>query len=251
MNMEPITATAATALAAYKIFEASLRGAEAALSRVCGPALEEFGFLLRDKVQFYRACNFISTMSKFEQIMTAKGQANPRIVHSIVEQASWTDDAVVQDLWAGLLASSCTEEGNDDSNLIFVNLLSALTKLQARVLRYACENSGKVVHGGLILAEPTFIIDFSELCEIAEDNDRQRLDRELDHLRSLQLLQPESPEGWPGGLSADDPEMANVTPSSLALHMYVRCCGSRQSPIEFFNLVLSQPVTHPSSKDGP
>jgi hypothetical protein len=47
-------------------------------------------------------------------------QAHPRVLHEIIENASWVDDEEVQAMWAGLLASSCTEDGKDDKNLIYI-----------------------------------------------------------------------------------------------------------------------------------
>ena len=61
--------------------------------------------------------------------------AHPRILFKIIEEGSWSEDGVVQDMWAGLVQSSCSDSGDDDSNLIFINLLSNMTKLQAKILK--------------------------------------------------------------------------------------------------------------------
>jgi hypothetical protein len=211
--------------------QAAIDGAGAVLSRICLPASEEFGFVLRDKVSAWRIRNYISTMNKLKQKLAEVPEgvhAHPRLVHSIVEESSWIDDAVVQDMWAGLLSSSCTETGDDDSNLIFTNLLSSLTKLQARVLKFACEKAEKYSETGALILAHDFAIPFESLCEIAQERDIQRLDRELDHLHSLQLLE--------GGFGHRDQSFVRLAPTALALRMYVRCTGSRASPIEFFQI---------------
>jgi len=62
--------------------------------------------------------------------------AHPRLVSKIIEQGSWVDEDIVQGMWAGLMASSCTEDGQDESNFIFISILGQITSLQARVIKY-------------------------------------------------------------------------------------------------------------------
>ena len=132
-------------------------------------------------------------------------------------------------MWGGLLASSCSEDGKDESNLMFVNLLRQLTRSQARIVKYACERAQKTVSYGLIWApKDSLLLKRQELYDIAGVTDINQLDRELDHLRSLDLIA--------GGLSLSDSDVANISPRPLALHLYVRCQGSRAPPTEFFGL---------------
>src|ERR1039457_4472912 len=96
--------------------EASLAGASAFLSRICLPAAEEFGLLLRDRVGHWRATNAAKIAAKAEQLTAgAKGrlEAHPRLAWQIIEKGSWTDDEVIQNMWAGLLASSCSGRKDD------------------------------------------------------------------------------------------------------------------------------------------
>ena len=72
-------------------------------------------------------------------------QAHPRMVMRVIEDGSWSDDATVQKMWAGLLASSCCPDGRDESNLMFINLLGQLTSSQVRILRFACETANKIL----------------------------------------------------------------------------------------------------------
>jgi hypothetical protein len=242
-EFDPLGARAA-GRALEKVTEAAIAGVGAVLKPVCVPAAEEYGLLLRDKVSAWRAGNLIAMMKKLEQKLADNKvpegtPAHPRVVRAIIEQSSWIDDAFLQEMWAGLLASSITEAGDDDSNLVFTDLLGGLTRLQARVLKYACEKAEKRRSGiGLISAE-VMHVSFDELYAVAQDKDVQRLDRELDRLRALGLLD----EG--GGFAIHPlPYLTNfvaLTPTPLALHMYVRCSGSRASPVEFFG--LARPAT--------
>jgi hypothetical protein len=214
-----------------------VEGAGAFLSRICLPAAEEFGFLLRDKISAWRGNNAINIALKAETKFSnlSKGEklhAHPRLVMKVLEHGSWIDDEKVQEMWSGLLVSSCTEDGQDETNLIFMNILSQITSVQAAILNYACVNSEKSVsNAGWLLSEVLLMIDLRQLCEITGIDDFHRLDRELDHLRALGLIGG----GYSGGFREDSTE-ADITPAALALQMYVRCQGYKGSPVEFFGL---------------
>ena len=120
------------------ITKGAVDGAGAFLSRICLPAAEEFGFLIRDKVSNWRAKNALSVISKAEKkfnkaSVSEKSSAHPRLVISIIENGSWPDDDLVQNMWAGLLASSCSPANDDESNLIFVNFLAQMTSSEAKI----------------------------------------------------------------------------------------------------------------------
>lgn len=219
-----------------KVTGAVVDGSAAFLSRICLPAAEEFGLLLRDRVHAWRAAN-IATMTQRAQKKLAEADqqqadvhAHPRVVAKIIEEGSWTEDPIVQDFWAGLLSASCTSTGDDDSNMIFINLLSQLTKLQARIVDHSCKASKKLLLPNGLIKSEDLLVNREQLVEITGEHDIQRLDRELDHLRELGLIHG----GFDLiGLSAE------TTPTALALHLYVRCQGSRASPIEFFQVTAT------------
>lgn len=223
--------------AVNKLTTGAVDGAAAFLSRICLPAAEEFGLLLRDKVHHWRSANMVAVTQMAEAKLTLSGAgpevyAHPRLLGTILDEGSWTSDSEVQEMWAGLLASSCTASGDDDSNLLFVNLLSRLTRLQARVMKYACEHLPKAVtQVGLIVPLERLTVSRAELVGITGEDDVQRLDRELDHLRSLELLAIHS------GFPANSVDLtADITPTGLAIHMYVRCQGVRKPPPDYFGL---------------
>lgn len=221
------------ATAVEKMGAAAVEGAAAFLGRICLPVAEECGLLLRDKVSAWRAANTVAIAVKAqrrhaEQNIPEGHHAHPRLVGHILEHGSWVDSDVVQELWAGLLASSCSGDGQDDSNLMFVDLLGRLTVSQVKVLDYACQHAPKrITSTGLIVADQ-HLVDLPSLVELSGVADVQRLDRELDHLRALGLL-----DFIFGGLSTDE-QIANVAPSSLALHMYARCNGVVGDSVEFY-----------------
>jgi hypothetical protein len=231
-------------------------GAGAFLSRICLPGAEELGLLFKDRVSHWRAVQSARIVARTERIVGSLPNstglhAHPRIVGSVIANGSWVDSDNVQEMWAGLLASSCTEDGKDESNLIFLNLLSQLTTSQAKVLAYSSEKVPKrLIDGGLITAKGNLRVTLDELAIITVLDDVNRIDRELDHLRALGLLSmhagmftDRSVLGVPPGCVAD------VTPSDLGLQMYVRCQGSRLSPAEYFR-VSNNPTVDSTQEEG-
>lgn len=74
-------------------------------------------------------------------------------------------------------------------------------------------------------------VDFFMLQSVAGTEDIHRIDRELDHLRGLGLIH--------GGIeSYSDVLTVDITPTALALNLYVRCQGFHGSPVEFFGLTM-------------
>ena len=71
------------------------------------------------------------------------------------------------------------------------------------------------------------VVDLNVLEKITECSDFHRIDRELDHLRSLELIQ--------GGFDPHSTS-ADITPSALALQLYVRSQGYIGSPVDYFGL---------------
>lgn len=217
------------------VTQATTAGAGAFLSRICLPAAEEFGLLLRDKVGAWRARNAVAIATKAESMfvalpMAADRHAHPRIVGSIIENGSWADEDAVQEMWAGLLASACTESGRSQENLIYVGLLAQLTTSQAKTLSFACASAKKYKsETGLLLAHD-FTASTEEIIAASGTSDIHVLDLEVDHLRGLGLLNMGS------GLSPHKSEPARLTPSAVGMQLYVRCQGFVGSPIEYFKL---------------
>ena len=154
-------------------------------------------------------------------------RAHPRLMYILLDQGSWHDRGPVQDMWAGLIVSSCAGDARDESNLIFINLLGAMTVNEIAMFNHACIVANKIASSeGLIVAEP-LLCELHKLRRIAGISDLFSLDRELDHMRMLGL--------FPYGMdSTEDSLVADITPSTLALHMYVRCLGHAGSPAQYF-----------------
>ena len=214
----------------------SFEGIEGFLKLVCAPALEEVGLMLKDQVRNWRLNNVLRILIKAQgklEFIDEKLQikAHPRVALSIIENGSLNDDDEIQELWAGLFASSCTTDGQDDENLIFVDILKQLTVLEARVLKYSCESSRKILYkNGLIMGD-SFQINCDELIKLTGTKDIHRLDRELDHLRSLELIG----SALGGGFDPNDESLiADISPTALALNLYVKSQGFNSDPAVYW-----------------
>lgn len=215
------------------VTKGTVDGASAFLSRICLPAAEEFGLLLKDKVSSWRAKNAVEIANKAQnliekQLSSLVVSAHPRIIYSTIENGSWAEDDFMQSLWAGLLASSCTPDGKDESNIILINLLSQLTSSQAKIISHICQNAKTYKGRGGFIVSHLLYMEADELLQISGIEDIHQLDRELDHLRGLELINA----GFdPNNLRAD------VTPHSLCLQLFARSQGYIGSPIDFYGAV--------------
>lgn len=210
----------------------SFQGIEGFLKSVCVPALDEVGFLIRDKVRHWRLNNILRILEKAKGKLEFENeqlqiQAHPRVALAIIDNGSLNDNDEVQEMWAGLFASSCTKSGQNDENLIFVDILKQLTVAEVRMINYSCVNARKILFENGLIVGDDLNVDCKSLLEISGIPEIHRLDRELDHLRSLELFS--------GGFNADDKDLiADISPTSLGLNLYVRAQGHNTDPIHYW-----------------
>ena len=219
----------------------SLQGIEGFLQLTCKPALGEIGLLIQDKVRHWRLNNVVKMLEKAQGKLNFEDEklqlkSHPRVGLSIIDNSSLIDNEEIQEMWAGLFVSSCTESGNDDSNLIFIDLLKQLTTAQAQILKYGVENSRKIIYpNGLVLSEE-LDVHCDELFKLTGINNYHRIDRELDYLRTLGLI---GRGDFGGGFDASSKELvADITPTYLSLSLYVKSQGSTLDPDDFWRTEL-------------
>jgi len=201
------------------------------LSKICMPAAGEFGLMMKDGIRYWRLNNI--------NIMVEKAQGkfkwdsenqelilNPRIGLEIIENSSWQDDESILEMWAGLLASSL-DENPDDANLMFIRILNNLSSVQCKLLNYLCSKCEvKIDKNNLIYTDKYVELEIQTLYRITGIIDISRLDRELDYLRSLELLPGGGLSGGGGfQLNQEDFSLIKLIPTSLALHLYARAQG--------------------------
>lgn len=167
--MDPVQSVSAAAIAvatsgtAKVLAQGAVDGAGALLSRLCLPAAEEAGQIAADYLRGFRKVNLAMIEAKAKAKIEAmeKKLGKPlklplSIGIEVMDSGSKVSDETLQDMWAGLLASSCSDAGDDDSNLQFVHMVAKFSPQQARLFRWIyanCEvvkdNSG-VVQGNCL-----------------------------------------------------------------------------------------------------
>ena len=216
--------------------EKSLETAQTFLYALCRPAAEEVGLLLRDRVRDWRATNLSRIANKAHGLISitedgAQLRAPPRIVHELMEHGSWCEDEQLQQMWAGLLATSCSPDGKDESNLLFMDILKRLSSVEAKFIEHVCKKVKLRLDRKGYLAAPPLDISIEEILSVTGWSDKTLARAHLNHLTSLGLLadQPDINFG-------KQPLFPWVQAQSLALHFYVRCTGSLKTPEQFFGV---------------
>lgn len=238
-DLDPL-GTKALSETAKIVVENTTTGVGAFLGKVCMPAAEEFGLLLQDKVKGWRSNNAHAVIEKarvlLEQSSGTDGvHVHPRIAGKIIDKSSWVDADNLQNMWAGLFASSCTPNGTDDSNLTFVNLLDQLTSSEARLVEFVCKGARISVSAHpLVLANRQTLIPLDGLRKVTGVDSIGELDIAIDHLHGMGLLALGS-----GFNIESTPPVAALTPSALCLNLYARTQGFTGNPYDFYDKDVS------------
>jgi len=220
-----------------KVTDVAVDKAASFLTLICRPAAEEYGLMLRDKVKIQRQINAVNLVLKAEKKFKSLGMpkhfhANPRLVSRIIEEGSWIDDEGLQEMWAGLLTSSCSANGKDDSNLLFINYLSQITSLQAKVLNYGCtinpmalNNDGEVWPD--IRKAGRIRVSHAEIIDVLKEDNLDRIALEFAYLNKMGLL------AFTFGSDVKEAK-THVYPTYLGVSLYVRCQGFTRSAAEYY-----------------
>jgi hypothetical protein len=93
-------------------------------------------------------------------------------------------------------------------------------------LKYSCESARKIICPNGLVVGGHLSVEANSLKELTGIKDIHRLDRELDHLRSLELIG----SSLGGGFSPGKDLIAEIGPTALALNLYVKTQGHNSSP---------------------
>ena len=210
------------------------------LSRVSPETSESVSRLLHEELSNYRLENAVEIARKAEKMLgtSVEGdhlRAMPHVVMRIIEGGSWSsDDKWMLQFWAGLLVSSCTSTGGDESNLAFVELLSQLKALHLRILSAACAKATKLVTGLGAMSSRPLIWKAADLMKFSGSHDLIKLDRELNYMAEVGVISSREK-------SAFFQQMTDTTVAltGLGLELYARCNGHRGTAQGFYGV----PVT--------
>lgn len=213
------------------------------LAKICGPAAEEFGLMLKEKMRFWRLSRMIRMLEfakgKMEyvegnlEIVNSKGSGvHPRVAMEILDSSSWVDDDELLQMWAGLLVSSAQDVAKDDSNIIYTSLLKTITSSQAKIINDACRNrvvkpDGSLVNKGNDLGSILVRRSRKELFLISGTEDVYRLEFEFSQLIAKNIfMTPSIPYGG-YLLGEDDSKTVSFNPTAICLQLYARCNGAK------------------------
>ena len=258
-----------SAKAIGKAVEISVKGISQFLGKLCMPAAEEFGLLLRDKVTLYRLGNLQKIVEKSQakienQHILVTGDMNPRLLKEIVEEASWASDDCLQGMWAGLIAESASHAKINDDALAYIAELKGLTAFQARLLNAVygdprcCSISPPISfnnEGSAILTENPILFDIqtvlhsypgslNEIVPISKVSHDEILNNKTHHGIAIGRFRPQIDALITRNLIghvhyfATDEDHLEFLPSVHGLDFNMRCLGYSIYPIEAFLLTL-------------
>lgn len=252
-----------------KTVEISVKGIGRFLGKLCMPAAEEFGFLLRDKVAAYRLDNLQKIVDKAQskiehQKIPITGNVSPRLLKEVIEESSWANDDTLQDMWAGLIAESAGHAQSNDDTLTYIAELKVLTAFQARLLnavysdprccsikppiRLNEEDSSFLPKNAILFDIPTVLrcypAPLDEIVPLSKITHDEILRDSTHHGIALGRFRPQI-----DGLIARNlfgkvyygtggPGYLQFVPSVHGLDFYMRCLGYSVYPIEAFLLTL-------------
>ncbi len=211
--------------------ELRMARALAFMRRICPPADERVTELFHKTLSNVRAANIVEVALRAERLLADDDDAycrvtHPDIIRHILEHGSWVDIDWLQDLWAGLLASSCTLEGQDDSNLVYINLLSRLSPLPTQILTMACAKATQALTEKAAASPTLLASSATEIARITRSNNLLKIYKSIGELSELGLV-----EKNPRSVSPENPGAARALPTQLGLEMFARCNGQRSVTI--------------------
>lgn len=204
------------------------------LHRIVPEATDRVRLLLREELSNFRLESAIEIALHAQELLAIEDPAppciaDPAIVLRILEDGSWAEIEWIQHYWAGILATACTPGVPAKDVLKFVSLLSQLTVIQTRILSGACERAAKSFHHDGRVSINELTCSALELIKIADTHDRVHIERDIQHLVELGLI--EKTVKWKFFSLLDQ---ATITPTELALVLYARCKGHHCAVEEFY-----------------
>jgi hypothetical protein len=148
-------------------------------------------------------------------------RAHPPLVTSILKHGSWADD-FTKHLWAGLLATSCTLDGMDESNIPFAELLVNVTHAQSRIFVAACIKALELNGGTESPPATRIILTPKQMIRLTAMYDLTRIATDVAYLFTSEIIEKNF-----DFTSYLPTESFDITPTRLGLELYRRCKAER------------------------
>ncbi len=109
------------------------------LSALLGPAVDEAGQLVADKIRFRRYRNQVELLAKAEELLVKAGR-KPRAVPlktlvPLIEAASLEEEPSIQQMWSGLLASASSTGRDASLHIVCIHVLKSISAAEAQALQ--------------------------------------------------------------------------------------------------------------------
>jgi hypothetical protein len=209
--------------------------AVAFLSRICPRAPAEIEQLFHGRLSNHKVKNAVGIALKAENLLLSEPdadrlRADPGLVVRILEVGACIDDEPMRAYWAGHLAVCCRAAGNNDADLLFVDLFSQLTLAQIRIVTLICARTSKErSETGTLTAIPS-TFKTEELAFGITLREAQ-IERDLEILSDIGLLR----KGFDDSRALLLTDTVELVPTHLALELYCRCQGYRGTPEDFYS----------------
>ncbi len=204
------------------------------IQRISPAATDKVNLLMRRGLSNFRLESAIEIALHADELLALEGdverlQVDPAIVLRILEDGSWAETDWMQHYWAGILATSCAAAETTQAQMKLLSLLSQMTTIQARIFAGSCQLAGKSVDRNSCVSVHPLTCSAAKLVQIADTHDRVHIERDIQHLVELGLI--EKSMKWKFFSLLDQ---AVITPTAISLELYARCHGYRRAVGEFF-----------------
>ena len=208
-------------------FTFRMLGTILALCRLCRVDAHESILLLGGELDDTRTENAMAIVHGAEELLDANPagenlHAHPKLVASLLKYGSWAHDDLTKQLWAGLLASSCSESGSDDSNQVYVDLLVGVTTSQCHIFFEACRRALAAGAGTGDRSVAPIVLPPDEMTRLTGLHDVSRIATDMAYLFNSGLI--ERNFDFTSYIPMDN---FDITPSSDGLKLYKLCKGDR------------------------
>jgi Abortive infection alpha len=159
--------------------ESVLKPIEGIVKTIAGPAAEELGLVLRDKVREYRFQRQVRFFTTVKQLCVKAGikpkAVNMPLLMDILDRASMEPNDDLQDLWANLLANAADPNCKGLITNAFPEILKQLSKDEATFLEdlYKCRKDRYLAEDFAVLVRARLNKEPVSVHDVYQDNLRR------------------------------------------------------------------------------
>ena len=132
-----------------KVLQNSLDIIKSFLKKIAGPAAEEFGLLLQDKIRLYRYKNQIRILQQAKEMLdqaNIKPKPIPlRTLAPLLDGASLEDNEYLANKWSALIANAAIGDHSKDNHPSYSKILMELSPTDALLLEKFHEEKSKII----------------------------------------------------------------------------------------------------------